>query len=472
MSYEKRADYQKQWLFPPSLEDWVPEDHPARMVREFVDSQDLGELGFRPRKSEDGRPNYSADLLLKVWLYGYMTRIRSSRGLERACMDQIGMVWLAGMHQPDHTTLWRFWRDNRPGIRRLFGQLLKVAVSLELVGMVLHAVDGTKVVSQASERRGWHRAKLEKKLASLEAAIREIMKETEQAETREQGESRLPEKLRDKEQLREQIREQLKRLDAEERDHLNPQDPDARVMPGKGGRRFAYNAQAVADAGSRLIVAADVVNEANDQRQLVPMLEQVEQNLGGVARETVADNGYATITALGAAGRKQYPVLVDLSEPAAGERPYHISQFAYDPATDCCVCPRGETLTLDGFKRRPEVENPYTVRVYRCQSYESCPVRWQCSSNKAGRTVHIHPDYAALERQRLKQARPGKREALKKRGSIIEPVFGWSKEILGLRRWTVRGLEQTRTQWLLMCTAINLRRLHRSWVSGGLVFSR
>src|SRR5262245_46983302 len=164
MSYEKYANYDQQWLFPPSLEDLLPGHHPARMIREFSDGQDLESIGFRVRVSEDGRPNYSSNLLMKVWLYGYISRVRTTRTLERACMNDVGMLWLTGMNHPDHSTLWRFWRDNRKGIQKLFKQLLQIAVSLKLVGLVLHAVDGTKIYSQASEEKGLHRSSLENKL--------------------------------------------------------------------------------------------------------------------------------------------------------------------------------------------------------------------------------------------------------------------------------------------------------------------
>ena len=465
MSYEKYANYNQQWLFPPTLEDLLPEGHPARMVREFVDALDLEQMGFRVRKSEDGRPNYSANLCLKLWLYGYMTRVRTTRPLERASKNDIGMLWLTGMNAPDHTTLWRFWRDNRKAIRKLLKQLLEMAVSLDMVGLVLHAVDGTKIFSQASEQEGLHRQTLEKKLKRLDEAINEMMKETQQA-AKHGSEWQMPEPLRKRQQLKEKIQEQLKQL--KDRDHLQPNDEEARVMKCRSGKKFAYNAQVVVDQKSKLIVAADVVTDESDNYQLVPMLQQVEQNLGQVAENTDADAGYKAVTQLAAAEQKGYSVLVNLADPQ--DAPYHASRFIYDVETDQCICPRGERLPFQTTKPRDKVQ-PYEVRVYHCQNYEQCPVRWQCSSSKAGRTVQIHPDHGALVRQRAKLQDEQMRAILKQRGAIVEPVFGWSKEGMGFRRWTVRGLEKVQTQWLVLCTAMNLIRLHPVWAAGKFRFA-
>lgn len=467
MSLEIEADYEKQWLFPPSLEALLPADHPARMVREFVDQQDLKELGFKARKAEEGRPSYSAKLLLKVWLYGYVRGTRSCRGLEGACLDQMGMLWLTGMNSPDHTTLWRFWRDNQKPIRKTFKQLLKVALSLNLIGLVLHAVDGTKILSAASDANGLHRSKLKERLARLDEAIDEILKQTEQASAEEGGECRLPEDLQKREQLRDKIQEQLELLDLEQRDHVNPGDENSRLMRSKGQNRFAYNAQAVADEASGLIVAADVVTDESDNYQLVPMLDEVKQNLGTVAEQTVADAGYKALTGLAEAEEKHYSVMVNLAEP---DGPYDATRFIYDAKNNQCICPRGERLGFQYLKKRDKAE-PYDVRVYRCKSYLDCPVRWQCSASKTGRTVQIHPNHDALLRQREKHKDETLRAALKKRSKTIEPVFAWCKEGMKFRRWTVRGLEKVKTQWVLLCTAINLRRLHKHWVTGKLRFT-
>lgn len=472
MCYEIEANYKEQWLFPPTLEDLLPAGHPARLVREFVEAMDLKGLGFEFRSADIGRPNYSASLLLKVVLYGYMNRTRSCRGLERACMNDIGMVWLTGMNYPDHTTLWRFWNDNRAAIRKVFKQLLQIAVGADLVGLVMHAVDGTKILSQAAEAEGWHRSSLQEKLKKLDKAIDEILEQTAQAGPSRGGETKLPEPLQERQQLREMIQTQLKQLDEEQRDHLQPKDQDARVMKCRSRKKFAYNAQAVVDEQSKLIVAADVVTDESDNYQLVPMIEQVRENVGAVAEQNVSDAGYFATVGLAEAEEKQIPVLMNLPESVTGteDQPYHASRFVYDAENNQCICPRGEVLPFHGMRPRDKAV-PYEVAVYRCQSYESCPVRWQCSSSKTGRTVQIHPNHDALVRQREKLKDETMRAILKQRGATVEPVFGWVKEAMGFRRWTVRGLDKVKTQWLLLCTAMNLLRLHKAWIAGKLAFA-
>jgi len=470
MSHEKRAEYSERYLFPPSIEDWVGADHPARFIREFVDALDLKDLGFRERVSEEGRPNYAADLLLKAWLYGYLMRIRSSRSLERACRENVGLIWLTGMNEPDHNTLWRFFSENKGALRNVFKQAVKVAARADLIGLVLHAVDGTTITAQASRRKGLHKADLEKVLRKLDAAIEETMKRIEAAEKGEQGEYRLPEELREQEQLREKIRTALTEMKEAGTKDYHPLEKDARMMNCGGGRReFGYNAQAVADSQSGLILATEVVNEADDHGLLVPMIERVEAELGSSAKETVADGGYRSAHELHLAEERGYGVLVALgrqAETIEGAGEYHHSKFHYDKQRDHCVCPRGELLRF----RRQSVssKNKYPIRVYQCQSYKECPVRWQCSQSNSGRRIELSIYHDSLVRQREKQRRAEMQQALKRRQVIIEPVFGHIKQAMGFRRWTLSGLDGVRTQWSMLCTVVNLSKLHKIWLSGNL----
>src|SRR5512135_1374157 len=161
MSYEKRPDRSQLFLLPPSLDDWVPQDHPARFIDTFLESLDLAGMGFEVGDPPDGRPRFSARLLLAVYLYCYFDRIRSLRRMERACLENVAVMWLTGNEHPDHNTLWRFFVKNRKAIRGVLKQSARVAVKSGLVGMVLHAVDGTKIRAQASCKTAWFRKTLE-----------------------------------------------------------------------------------------------------------------------------------------------------------------------------------------------------------------------------------------------------------------------------------------------------------------------
>jgi len=453
---------------PPAFEDWVGRDHPARFIREFVEALDLRGLGFRERPSEEGRPSYANDLLLKVWLYGYLARIRSTRELERACREHMSLIWLTGCHALDHCTLWRFWHANRKALRAVFRSAVKVAAEQGLIGMVCHAVDGTKIAAASSRRTVEHREDLEKLLARVEAGLAETEAAVEAAEQTEAGEYRLPENLQVAVKLRAAIGESLQKMDEAERDHLHPQEPEARLMPCEGRKDPAYNAQAVADAQAGIIVAQAAVNAESDNAQLVPMLEETKANLGKVAAETVADGGYASAEQLGEAQDKGYEVLVAPGAETGGEKrgEYDSGKFAYDRATDEVLCPQGQRLGFEGIRKKGK-QKP-AVRSYRCQHDAQCPVRALCSRSRRGRRIEISPQRAALARQREKRRDPVKQALLRQRKAIIEPVFGTMKQAMGFRRWTVRGLENVRTQWALLCTAFNLKKIYPRWAARAL----
>src|SRR5947209_5816146 len=239
-------DYGQQFLFPPALEDWIPKDHPVRFIREFVEQQDLAKLGFAMPISMEGRPPYAPGLLLKIWLYGYHHRVRSTRRLEAACRDQLPLLWLAGMISPDHNSLWRFWRDNQRALRELFKQSVKVAVNAGLVGLALQAVDGTKIQAAACSQTGWSKEQMQKLLAALESELNEAEKQLqEEGLSLEEGAYRLPQKLGQKEALRAAVKAGLEQLEQDGRKHYHSKESEARRMKCEGRKPFAYNAQAL-----------------------------------------------------------------------------------------------------------------------------------------------------------------------------------------------------------------------------------
>jgi transposase len=462
MSREIRADYETQYLFPRSLEEWVGPEDPARFIREFVRALDLRGIAEEAETpavdNAMGRPHYAFELLLSVWLYAYVNGLRSSREVERACGSLLPMMWLAGTHRPDHNTLWRFWARYRDKLHDVFVQSVKVAIRANAVGMVLHAVDGTKILSRASRRSNWHREDLKKLLAAAETRIEKLESEIAAAGTQDGPDDRLPEQLQNQKALSETIRTAIAELEEAGQEHLNPHDREARMMVTNSGRtEFAYNAQVAVDQKHGIIVAASVTDEANDQRQLIPMLEQVEQNAGTVAGTTLADSGYDTAEALGEAEKRNAAVVVAPKVRRNAVHPYHTMHFRYDRERDSVQCPRGEWLGRTGTRRHHA--KPYAVQTYRCTVYEACPVRWQCSRDRNGRLIEITPYHDAVLRHRQRLDDPQQRMLLRKRPGIVERTFAEIKETLGFRRWSVSGSAKVQAQWSMICAAMNLRRL-------------
>jgi len=467
VSRELRPDYAQLLLLPPSIDDWVPKDHPVRAMRDLVDALDLTQLGLKPFAAGDvGRPHYAPDLLLKVWLFGWMERIRSSRALERACMRDLAFVWLTGNLHPDHNTLWRFFRDNKEAFRKLFKLVVKFAVKAELVGFALHALDGTKVASASSMDTAQHRKVLEERLKKLDSIVNESIAATEAAEKLEQGSYALPESMRDAEARKAKVASLLAELDEAGTNHRHRKDPSARVMRSRRGRILGFNAQAVADETSDLILAADVCGDETDHAQLVPMLDQVRDNAGANAEQSVADAGYWSGAQIAEAEKRHLPVLVSEQPESSAKGEFSKSNFTYDAERNVYICPRGETLKHEGTWS-PTTGREYATMLYRCRNTE-CPVRSDCTKDKKGRSIKRTEHADALERNAERLRDPGLRELLRRRKSIIEHIFALVKTRDGFSRFTLRGLEGARAQWALVCTAINVRKLIAFWAAGRL----
>jgi len=392
--------------------------------------------------------------------------------MEKACLENVALMWLTGNEHPDHNTLWRFFRDNKRAIRKVLQQSVRVAAEADLVGMVLHAVDGTKIEARASAKSAYYRKKLEDALQRVDASIREMERLLEASEGDGIDSYRLPDELADAEKRREKIRQSLADLDREGVNSLQPNEPDARMMKCEGKKAFAYNAQAVTDGKAGVVVAGDVVAQGTDNGLLAPMIDAVKDTVGEVAETTLADAGYSASEDLAEAEARGYEVLVNLSEqvnPPAGDKPFHASRFVYDPANDCCICPLGQTLSFQRTKKARHGAGK--VRVYHCTGYKQCPKRWQCSSNRRGRIIQLVEHHEAVAKQRAKLNSDEAKARLARRAVIAEPTFAFAKHALEFRRWSFRDLEANRTQWSLICLTINLRKLIAAWHAGTLALT-
>lgn len=461
----------QMFLLPPSLDDLVPEDHPVRFVADFVESlgtEEWQQMEINPEGDALGAPSYHPHLMVGAWLYGFMVGIRSMRKLEAACREQTPFMWLTGLQQPDHNSLWRFYRDHRERMRVLFEQSVETAVKVGAADLPRQSLDGTKVKGNATRHQTFDEDGLKRLLKGVEEAIDEL---EAQCKADESGpEVRLPEELIDKRGRREKIEKALREVEAKGGPkRVNLTDPDAKLMKGRQGIVAGYNAQAMVSrlkeehGGGRLITAADVTNDADDHGQLLPMIEQAEENTGQSAETTLADGGYHSGSNLKACEDGEHGVLMPEAQHKAVKKPYHKSHFDYDAERDEYRCPHGHVLVHKGVKRRTDRPE---VQVYRCSGKvcRECPAFGECTKDRRqGRAIEVGPHERLLRTHRELMAREDSKELYKERQGTVEPVFGIMKELQDARRFLLRGLEKVKAEWTLLCTAFNLRSLWRMW---------
>lgn len=494
MSKEIKADYTQQFLLPPSLESWVPPDHPARFIKEFVESIDLDALNFKKRESIRGRSSYSNSILLKVWLYGYFEKIYSSRNLERACKNEIPFIWLTGMNYPDHNTIWRFFKKNKSVIKNLFKQTVQVAVNADMVGFALQAVDGTKIRANASKRLTIKQSDITSLLNTLDSSVDTVIEtiESNEKNCKDMPGYSLPEELQDEKKLKESVKKGLKKLSKEEKiaikDTLKNKlvemkennvksmslvDKDASFMNSKSKIEYCYNAQATVDSKNQVIVGSAMTNEAADTSQLVNLIDSSVENTGVIPEKTLADGGYFSGKELAKAEKKDYSVLVKIGKNFYDEKHMQDSlvskkDFIYDENSDVYHCPLGgKKLTFTrivNYKKKG-----YSVRAYNCKNFKSCPYHKKCSNNKEGRQVQRSPFEKTLKRHIKKIKKNENRELLKQRNAIVEPIFGWIKFNNKFSMWSYRGLNSVEAQWYFLCATINLQKIYKKWVLNRLI---
>jgi transposase len=471
------------WLLPPTLDELVTIDHPARFVGAFVHALDRATWASLeiPTDGEAlGAPAYDPRGLLCVWLYGFMTRVRSSRKLEAACQDQLSFLWLTGWQRPDHNTLWRFYKAHRKKMRELFTRTVRVAVKAGLLDLAIQAVDGTKVQANASKERTYDAARLKKLLERTEAAITDLEAQNETED--DPPPPRLPDVLAEKQALQQQVTAALAQVMAEDGpSRRNLTDADAQLMKSRQGFVAGYNAQvmvspldpAAAGTGGLFITATAVDNCPADQDQLLPMIAQAEENTESSADLTLADGGYHSGPNLVACAEQGHPIAMPESNRPAGKAPapYSKEAFRYASETDTYICPEGETLEFAGEKHR---EGRSASRVYRASRRicVACPAFGICTKDRRhGRMLEIGPQEEALRTHRVWMATAKVRAAYRRRKQLPEPTFGILKEQQDARRFLLRGIDNVRAEWTVLATAFNLRTLCRLWQGGVLTAS-
>ena len=461
MNHRHGLDRHQTLLLPERLEDYIAADNPVRFLDAFVASLDLRALGFAKATVQNtGRPPYAPADLLRLYLYGYLHRVRSSRLLEAECHRNLEVLWLLGKLAPDHKTIADFRKDNRQALQGVTRQFTLLCQKLELFGGQLAGIDGTKRCAVNSKDANFNEKKLNELIERADVRIAEYLKQLDQADEAEAA-SPTPTRtgleakitaLREKQDWHAELRAQL----TADQKQISVTDADARRMRGGGGGSVVgYNAQAAVDAKNKLIVAADVTNEETDVQQLATVARQAKENLGVAQLEVVADKGYYNNSEVRLCQDHQITPYLAKADTSANTKQglYGKSKFQYDAQKDVYVCPAGQELT----HRFNTEEKGRQLRYYRAGDCKSCALKKQCTRNKANRTITREEDEGLMETMAARVAAAPEKMRLRK--ALCEHPFGTLKRWFGYTYFLVKGLAKVRTEWTLMTLAYNLKRV-------------
>jgi transposase len=461
MGYVKGEAPGQSSLFPPSLDELVPDDHPVRVIEAFVAALDLGELGFeRAEAGVMGRPAYDPADLLKLYLYGYLNRIRSSRRLERECRRNVEVMWLLGKLAPDFKTIADFRRRNSQAFVQVCRAFVRFCGKAKLLGGELVAVDGSKFQAASSRRGVVTRRALAEESRKLEARIAQYLKSLDEADREEREEpidrsavAAALEELRCRKADTDTALKVLEELG--ETQHVAG-EPEARLMRTAHEPAVAYNVQSAVDARHGLIVHHEVTNAGNDTAQLEPTAKAAQEALGGGPLNVVADAGYSNGTQFEACERAAITPFVPPNRAPlhAGGEYFGTARFQYDRASDMYRCPAGKVLMLKQVNRS-QMGRLYAARAADCGS---CALKKRCTGAKQ-RYIQRHWHEAAFERMQKRLALAP--EMMSRRRSLAEHPFAQIKYgVMGDRgRLLLRGLKGARAELALAVLARNLKRV-------------
>lgn len=462
MNHRSGLDRSQTLLFPESLDDYVAADNPVRFLDAFVASLDLHALGFaRARCADTGRPPYDPAALLKLYLYGYLHRLRSSRLLEAECHRNVEVIWLLRKLTPDFKTIADFRKDNLAPLKAVSRQFTLLCRKLALFGGELLAIDGSKFRAVNARDQNFNAAKLQELIAHTDARLAEYFKLLDTTDAAEPAIPALdPKSLQAKiaalQDKREWHAELLAQLDAEQK-QVSVTDPDTRRMPTAQGNVVGYNAQIAVDARHKLIAASDVTNDGTDYRQLADVAQQAKENLELQRTDVVADKGYYSAAEVSRCVEQGITPFIPKADTSANTQQglFGKSQFHYDAAKDVYVCPGEQALTY----RFSTFELGRGLRYYRASGCNTCALKAQCTRNRGNRTITREDNEHLMEQMAERmQAQP---EKFKLRKQLAEHPFGTIKRWMGYTHFTLKGLPKVRTEWSLITLAYNLKRVFK-----------
>jgi len=441
-------------LFPEAVDEYIQEDNPVRVIDVFVDDLDLSTLGFKTVPADTGRPAYHPGVMLKLFIYGYLNRVQSSRRLEREAGRNVELMWLLGRLAPDFKTIADFRKDNTKAIRRVCREFVLLCRKLDLFADSLVAIDGSKFKAVNNRNRNFTKAKIKARLKQIDESIARYLGQIDSADRVDGARAKVK-----KEGLNEKIsklKKEVERLNETERElqetpdgQVSLTDPDARSMAtsGRGSGMVGYNAQAAVDSKHHLIVAHEVTNQGHDRAQLSNMAAQAKTVLAVDELTVVADRGYYSGEEIKACEDAGIQTSGNQAKGFYGKR-----DFIYHSEDDEYECPAGERA-IYRFARE---ENGKQIRRYWSSACTRCALKPKCTTGK-NRRISRWEHEAILDtvESRLEQAP----EMMKVRRSTVEHPFGTIKYWMGATHFQMKTLKHVSTEMSLHVLAYNMKRV-------------
>ena len=462
MRYVKGEDRYQTILFPESIDEYISYDNPVRIIDIFVDLYiDVEKLGFTYAiPAHTGRPPYNPKDMLKLYIYGYMNRTRSSRRLESEAGRNLEVMWLMSKTKPDHKTISNFRKDNQKALKEVFKEFTLLCKEWNLFSEGFIAIDGSKFRASNSKKNNFNKKKINRHLKYIDEKIQSYLLELEKNDAEEAAIPEITE-----EEIKARIEELKKRKDTyekhkaeiEEKGEVSTTDPDSRLMSvNNNGIDVCYNVQTAVDSKHCLIIDVDVINNAADQNQLSPMAKKAKEILGAETLTVAADKGYYVAEDLKICEEEKITTYVAKQTQAnsTGDKEYYADKFTFDSEKNVYVCPMGQELNYYRTRKEDGIVKRIDYRNY--EACAKCQELKRCTTSEKGRTVsrHADQDFLDMVNARTKE----NKELYKKRQMIVEHPFGTVKRGWGFQNFLTKGLASVKTEASLMFLAYNLKR--------------
>jgi transposase len=449
-------------LFPVSLNQSIDPDNEVRMIDLFVDSLSIKDYGFRTDFIENGRPAYHPSDLLKLFIYGYMNKVRSTRDLEKECKRNIEVMWLLKCLKPDHNTIANFRRDNKKAIKKVFRATVQIAKHFDLIGGKLIAGDSTKLRAQNSKKNNFNQAKVDRHIAYIDNKLEEYTRSLAELD----GDNKLliEEEIKKQQERKEAYKQIEKQLKESDEAQISTSDPESRqIMIRNNITEVAYNVQTTVDSKNNIPIDYKVTNQ-NDSKAMGNMVRRAKSILRNNEFTALYDKGYHTGSELKTAQDLGIETIVAIPAiPESSQAPnhdYNVEHFIYDQKADTYTCPKGEVLRTNGtwYKEHNRRDNVIIFKQYKTPACKSCPAHSQCTRSKKGRVIQRTTFTEYYERNR--ETLEGKEHLYKRRQAIVEHPYGTLK-----RQWgfsyilTKKGISRASADVGFMFIAYNLRRI-------------